>query len=1666
MASLLSSGDPTLAQILSYQATSADLSFDNSYYFTSDYYGYAGYRSFNVYYWNTTTSSWDQKYTQTTSQTNFGYQIACTWDGDRFVIGSPDENKVYVYHSPGGSGSQKWTHNASGVVTSPTVYTISCPDSGSRRFGWSVSIAKDLGNHIVIGAPGTGGYGTDTSGLERGKVYIYEFNGSTWSKTFDKTANQANTDCDGNTGNNVCIYQPQVQRYPSATTSSQAFYRVTDSSPQFGYYVDISGYAEYIAIGVPGTGVARLRAQNMDGYNDTTAQGIDVTRSGGSSDYIEDIAMLGCIVCYKTTNANKSWSSNTSIHGKPVLGQTEMSLDAVPASHEPQKSFDFTALGTTCKISLDGTRLIGGSPRYSYPGMQASPHFGRLDAWNYSTTDTEWALGKGRVVGHRTGNRLGMKIAIDYTGQRVAALLMEEPDIYDDEPDPTINKAGLMVYDWNGNGFYEVTPEVQTNLGSGGHNIYASIAISKGDVIAAYAHGNSILSTSKTSFYFYKLTGGFDGNSLVGGYCAADTFLVGPNDGSTQNTFKKQIKFGGTFFDNTYENTTIENRIYQFDSTVGQVNHQGYSELLLSKKTTGAAPDMIRLKSNELRIDNHVSVDQDTNNTFFSSSADGEYDHNGALLMNVAGNFKINPEYDISRYSGSTTNVETFSDTQAEVKASLDVEGDIFGRRRINAGYLNGQKILGRKWPWQILYDTRSGRVKQGDELISNTFCEFNAANMYTHGRINSKGVKSGTMVTHYETQGAIKFTSANDYILNNDSNAVKSIGSNGLSGSLWIKLENEHSSYPDSGAGGCTLISYGNPSTTSHTGMRLQIEGGTNPNIRFRLGGESSGQGGSVFPSNGYIFKKDKWYHIYYAFRPNVGSIHSSFDLWINNVSISPFGSYSLTTASYNANHYIGSPLGDTATNVYIGMVAHFNSHIDRTFHANHVNYVGKFPNASEMYYWGSPQEKMAVGGDAFIENRLSIGGTHSPDYPLDVTGDINFTGTLRQNDSNLICIGSSSSAGAPLQVFASTSNTSPTNNGILLKQEGYSSTNQHAIMAIEVANANSGDPFVSWNTNVTGWCMGIDNIDNDKLKIANSKDSLDTETHMEFSSSGTDFKKAILANGSSGTNGQVLTSGGSGGTVSWTTVSGGGGGSFNGYIADYITHDGDTNTYFGFPSDDTFIIKTNGTERLRANSSGNIGIGTATPGYKLDVVGDINMSSGSSLRINGVAQSFGGGGGSSSSLSGSNTFEWGTGVSGKEGNAGKIGYSTFSGGGNNALDIVGAGTSSSNRNVRIYDNIGIGTSSPEAYLHVKREGSSGESNVYIQSYSDSTGDQAALFLGTPHYNSTTAQPKCAIIADAVGWSRADLHFCLEGTANNGSAYRASTSNSRMMIDGISGNVGIGTTSPLAPLDVNGSSSTFYSYAVNNYFRGASSNFLATTGTWNGFGIRASGAIGTNTYFVAHTGTWGSSDSRIKTNINDVTDASALEKLRLLEPKTYKYIDTKEQGNATVYGFIAQEVSNVFPEAVMDSVNTVPNIYELSNVSDSNVITFTNFNTSDLLTSNVTSTIQVKSVYDKIERLTLDTVIDSKSIRVKEDLTNIIGSIDDTGNVVSGNQVFIMGQEVDNFNIVKKEYIFTIATAALQEVDRQLQAEKTKVSTLETQVVDLLARVTALENA
>ncbi len=181
-------------------------------------------------------------------------------------------------------------------------------------------------------------------------------------------------------------------------------------------------------------------------------------------------------------------------------------------------------------------------------------------------------------------------------------------------------------------------------------------------------------------------------------------------------------------------------------------------------------------------------------------------------------------------------------------------------------------------------------------------------------------------------------------------------------------------------------------------------------------------------------------------------------------------------------------------------------------------------------------------------------------------------------------------------------------------------------------------------------------------------------------------------------------------------------------------------------------------------------------------------------------------------------------------------------------------------------------------------------------------------------------------------------------------------------------------------------------------------------------------------------------SDERIKSNIVDIHDATALDQLRQLQPKYYEYVDKVGKGSSTVIGFIAQEVKTVVPQAVSVADGDITNIYETANVS-ANILTFTNFYTSNLdATSN---TLIVYEEGTKRKDLTIVEVVDEHTIRVDTD--------------VAGEDVFVYGQVVQDFHHLNKDYLWTVATSALQEVDRQLQQEKVRNDRLE-------ARLQALE--
>jgi hypothetical protein len=296
---------------------------------------------------------------------------------------------------------------------------------------------------------------------------------------------------------------------------------------------------------------------------------------------------------------------------------------------------------------------------------------------------------------------------------------------------------------------------------------------------------------------------------------------------------------------------------------------------------------------------------------------------------------------------------------------------------------------------------------------------------------------------------------------------------------------------------------------------------------------------------------------------------------------------------------------------------------------------------------------------------------------------------------------------------------------------------------------------------------------------------------------------------------------------------------------------------------------------------------------------------------------------------------------------------------------------------------------------------------------------------------------------------------------STNKDCYIRSESGGKVVLqDGVTGNVGVGQANPRAKFEVLGSAGSF-GWGTAAYLRWNSDQFNYAYNNGAHFSsvcIYANEDILCGGYIGSYSGTITASDERIKKEIVDVEDDSALETLRLLKPKKYKYVDQVKRGSEPVWGFIAQEVRDTVPYATELRTECLPNIYELANVSDSNVITFTNFDTSTL-----ESNAMVLKVYDtkNTEHLVnIAEVIDTHSIRVNEDLSEWTGSVDETGNVVAGNQLFVYGEEVNDFVFLKKEAIFTIATSALQEIDRQLQAEKARNDTLEARLLALEEKI------
>ena len=116
---------------------------------------------------------------------------------------------------------------------------------------------------------------------------------------------------------------------------------------------------------------------------------------------------------------------------------------------------------------------------------------------------------------------------------------------------------------------------------------------------------------------------------------------------------------------------------------------------------------------------------------------------------------------------------------------------------------------------------------------------------------------------------------------------------------------------------------------------------------------------------------------------------------------------------------------------------------------------------------------------------------------------------------------------------------------------------------------------------------------------------------------------------------------------------------------------------------------------------------------------------------------------------------------------------------------------------------------------------------------------------------------------------------------------------------------------------------------------------------------------------------------------------------------RKYRFIDESTRGSQQVYGFLANEVKEVLPDAIVEHSEEVPSIHEFANATSSNVVTFSDFDTSQL-ESNILAVIGIDEARHK---LTIDEIIDSTSVRVVEDISALSGSLGEDGAAVTETQ-------------------------------------------------------------
>jgi hypothetical protein len=283
-----------------------------------------------------------------------------------------------------------------------------------------------------------------------------------------------------------------------------------------------------------------------------------------------------------------------------------------------------------------------------------------------------------------------------------------------------------------------------------------------------------------------------------------------------------------------------------------------------------------------------------------------------------------------------------------------------------------------------------------------------------------------------------------------------------------------------------------------------------------------------------------------------------------------------------------------------------------------------------------------------------------------------------------------------------------------------------------------------------------------------------------------------------------------------------------------------------------------------------------------------------------------------------------------------------------------------------------------------------------------------------------------------------------VETHSNHDLNFATSSGGSRMVLQKGTGYVGIGTTSPKAPLHV----------GFSSLFNGGESNFfypiipLTHSSTSSGsVSILSDDGIISNAY-IGCVQNIVFSDARIKNVVGLSNNAEDLALLRQIEITNYRMKDVVTWGNQLFKKVIAQQVESIYPEAIKKQTSTIPDIYSLA---EKVVYDETNKTLKCLLSK----AYDIK-VGEKIE------FVHEKEGKIKTEVVEVSGNSFTVKDwKYATDKIFVYGREVNDFRTVDYEAISMLGISAIQQLAKEVEELKSLNSKLKA---DFSARLEVLE--